>query len=225
MLIDSFAGITVPPVGSMADGTRGPAADQETDFSITSGRSKHLTLFSPGAEIFAPGGEVHHLYQVEFGAVRIYSLLADGRRTISAFHLAGEVFGFELDGHHRFRAEAVDSVGLRTIAVPGRPAMASVLLDIALERLMQMQEHLLAVARQTAVERVAGFQLDIAARQHRCDPVSLPMSHCDIADYLGLTPETVSRVFKHLRDARMVSYTSARRVTIDHLDGLRQFRG
>jgi CRP/FNR family nitrogen fixation transcriptional regulator len=225
MLIDSFAGIAVQPVESMSGLVGVAAGDPETENSITNRRSKHLTLFSPGAEIFAPGGEVHHLYQVEFGAVRICSLLADGRRTVSAFHFAGEVFGFELDGHHRFRAEAVDSVGLRTIAVPSRPAMASVLLGIALERLKQIQEHLLVVGRQTAVERVAGFLLDIATRQNRHDVISLPMSHGDIADYLGLTPETVSRVFKHLRNSGVVSYTSSRRVAIDRIDGLRQLTG
>jgi CRP/FNR family nitrogen fixation transcriptional regulator len=223
MLIDSFAGLTVQPVESMSGLVGVGAADPEAENSISNRRSKHLTLFSPGAEIFAPGGEVHHLYQVEFGAVRICSLLADGRRTVSAFHFAGEVFGFEFDGHHRFRAEAVDSLGLRTIAVPSRPAMASALLGIALERLKQMQEHLLVVGRQTAAERVAGFLLDIAARQNRYDLISLPMSHGDIADYLGLTPETVSRVFKHLRNSGVVSYTSSRRVTLDRIDGLRQF--
>jgi CRP/FNR family nitrogen fixation transcriptional regulator len=101
--------------------------------------------------------------------------------------------------------------------------MAGVLLGIALERLKQMQEHLLVVGRQTAVERVAGFLLDLAARQCREDFISVPMSHGDIADYLGLTPETVSRVFKHLRDSAIVSYTSSRRVAIDRIDGLRQF--
>ena len=225
MLIDSFAGVTVQPVESMSGLGSISTTDVENDGSITNGRSKHLTLFGPGAEIFAPGTEAHHLYQVEFGTVRICSLLGDGRRTVSAFHFAGEVFGFELDGHHRFRAEAVDSVGLRTIAMPGRPAMAAALLRIALERLMQAQEHLLVVGRQTAVERVAGFLLDVASRGRQRDLINLPMSHSDIADYLGLTPETVCRVFKHLRDSGIVSYTSSRRVTVNRIDGLQEFMG
>lgn len=225
MLIDSFAGLTVQPVESMSGYVGAAAAGLDPENSITNGRSKHLTLLSPGAEIFAPGGEVQHLYEIEFGTVRICSLLADGRRTVSAFHFPGEVFGFELDGHHRFRAEAVDSVGLWTLAVPSRPAMTSVLLDIALERLMQMQEHLLVVGRQTAVERVAGFLLNIAARQRQSELINLPMPHGDIADYLGLTPETVCRVFKHLRNSGVVSYTSSRRVTVNRIEGLRQFIG
>jgi CRP/FNR family nitrogen fixation transcriptional regulator len=222
MLIDSLAGVTVQPVESMLGLTNVSASEIATENSIVDGRSKRLTLFGLGAEIFAPGAEARHLYQVEFGTVRICSLLGDGRRTVSAFHFAGEVFGFELDGHHRFRAEAVDSVGLRTIALPGMPAMAAGLLRIAVERLMQMQHHLLVVGRQTAVERVAGFLLDVASRQRQSEVIRLPMPHGDIADYLGLTPETVCRVFKHLRESGVVSYTSSRHVTVNRIEGLRQ---
>ena len=72
-----------------------------------------LSFFPAGAEIYAQGEKAGPFYQVEFGAVRIYRLLADGRRQISAFHLAGETFGFEADSTHHFFAEAINATGIR----------------------------------------------------------------------------------------------------------------
>lgn len=74
-----------------------------------------VSFFPSGSEIYAQGEKAGAFYQVEFGGVRICRLLADGRRQISAFHLAGVTFGFEADTTHHFFAEAINATGVRVI--------------------------------------------------------------------------------------------------------------
>lgn len=172
-------------------------------------------LFTAGAEIYAQGEKCNCLYKVEFGAVRVYRLLADGRRQISAFHLAGETFGFEADDIHHFFAEAIVATGIRMLRTPsGTSGLAADILPMALKGLVRAQEHLLVLGRQNALERVAAFLADMAERQGGLRQVELPMSRNDIADYLGLTIETVSRVFTRLKQDGVIRLPSLRSVEI-----------
>lgn len=172
------------------------------------------SCYAAGTEIYAQGERVEGLYRVVFGAVRVYRLLSDGRRQISAFHLPGEVFGFEADGTHRFFAEAVSATGLQTIRPSASAAFANALLPLALSGLVRAQEHLLVLGRQSARERLAAFLLDMARRQGDLDEVELPMSRTDIADYLGLTIETVSRVFSRLKESGVIRLRGLRSIVI-----------
>ena len=163
----------------------------------------------------AKGEESDSLYRVEFGAIRIYRLLADGRRQISAFHLAGEIFGFEADATHHFFAEAICATGVRALRAASRQnEFASRLLPVALQGLVRAQEHLLVLGRQNAIERVAAFLVDMSERQGGLRTIELPMSRTDIADYLGLTIETVSRAFSKLRRKGIVRLPGLRSVEI-----------
>lgn len=174
-----------------------------------------LSFYSAGAEIYAQGEKCGGLYQVEFGAVRIYRLLADGRRQISAFHLAGEMFGFEADSTHHFFAEAICTTGVRVLRVSTRRTeLAGELLPMALRSLVRAQEHLLVLGRQNAVERIAAFLTDMSERQGGLRQMELPMSRTDIGDYLGLTIETVSRVFSKLRQRGVIRLPGLRSVEI-----------
>jgi CRP/FNR family nitrogen fixation transcriptional regulator len=174
-----------------------------------------VTLFPAGAEIYAQGEKSVSLYRVEFGAIRIYRLLADGRRQISAFHLAGEIFGFEASETHHFFAEAICATGVRALRTTSRhDDFASELLPVALEGLIRAQEHLLVLGRQNAVGRVAAFLADMSERQGGIGRIELPMSRTDIGDYLGLTIETVSRVFSKLRRNGVIRLPSLRSVEI-----------
>lgn len=174
-----------------------------------------VSYFPAGTEIYAQGEKSGNLYRVEFGAVRVYRLLVDGRRQISAFHLAGEVFGFEVDSTHHFFAEAICATGIRVLrASSDRADLAGELLPIALQGLVRAQEHLLVLGRQSAVERVAAFLADMAERQGGLRQVELPMSRTDIADYLGLTIETVSRVISKLRQNGVIRLPSLRSIEI-----------
>jgi CRP/FNR family nitrogen fixation transcriptional regulator len=177
------------------------------------------TFFPAGSEIYAQGEKSGNLYQVEFGAVRIYRLLADGRRQISAFHLAGELFGFEVDKSHHFFAEAICGTGIRVIRSSASHAVPE-LLSMALQSLVRAQEQLLVLGRQSAMERVAAFFLEMSERQGGLRQVELPMSRLDIADYLGLTIETVSRVISKLRLKGVIRLPSLRSVEIVKLQTL-----
>ncbi|RWQ38361.1 MAG: cyclic nucleotide-binding domain-containing protein [Mesorhizobium sp.] len=179
-----------------------------------------LSFFSAGAEIYAQGEKAEAFYQVEFGAVRIYRLLADGRRQISAFHLAGETFGFEAGTTHHFFAEAVNATGIRVFRLAAGADMSGQLLPLALKGLTRAQEHLLVLGRQNATERVAAFLVDMAERQGDLRQVELPMSRMDIGDYLGLTIETVSRVFTKLKERGVIRLINLRCVEIVKQDAL-----
>jgi len=183
--------------------------------------SQAVTCFPAGAEIYVQGEKATALYQVEFGAVRVYRLLSDGRRQISAFHLAGEVFGFEADGTHHFFAEAIGATGVRVLRLAANADLSHKLLPLALQGLVRAQEHLLVLGRQHAVERVAAFLVDMADRQGGLDHFELPMSRIDIADYLGLTIETVSRVFTKLKERGIVRLPGLRSVVVVKKPALR----
>ena len=173
-----------------------------------------VTLYEPNAIIYAQGDTAGPLYLVEFGAVRIYRLTADGRRQISAFHFSGEVFGFESGSEHHFYAESIDGAGLRVLRPSGADHLADNLLPLALRSLTRAQEHLLVLGRQNACERVAAFLIDLAERQEADRIIELPMQRSDIADYLGLTFETVSRILRKLKDARIISLPSTKQVEV-----------
>lgn len=179
-----------------------------------------VSFFPAGSEIYAQGEKAGAFYQVEFGAVRIYRLLADGRRQISAFHLAGETFGFEADTTHHFFAEAINATGVRAFRVSAGADISHQLLPLALKGLTRAQEHLLVLGRQNAIERVAAFLVDMAERQGGLRQVELPMSRMDIGDYLGLTIETVSRVFTRLKDKGVIRLLNLRSIEIVKQDAL-----
>ncbi|MBW6422782.1 helix-turn-helix domain-containing protein [Rhizobium sp. XQZ8] len=183
-------------------------------------RPQPIITFNAGAEIYAPGDKATSYYHVEFGAVRIHRLLSDGRRQVIAFHLAGETFGFEADRTHSFFAEAITQAGLRTIARPANDEASPEMLSLALRGMMRAQEHIMMIGRQTAVERIAGFLLDMAERQGGLEHFDLPMTRLDIADYLGLTIETVSRVFAKLRASGLIKLRSIRCVEISKHEAL-----
>jgi CRP/FNR family nitrogen fixation transcriptional regulator len=179
-----------------------------------------VAFFPAGSEIYVQGENCGSLYQVEFGAVRICRLLSDGRRQIPAFHLAGEMFGFEYDGNHHFCAEAICGTGLR-ILHPTVPWAANEVLPTALRNLVRAQEHLLVLGRQNAVERIAAFLMEMSERQRGLRTVELPMARSDIADYLGLTIETVSRSFSMLKRKGVIRLPGLRSVEIVSLQALR----
>lgn len=172
------------------------------------------TFYPAGAEIYAQGEIAGKLYRVEFGAVRVYRLLADGRRQISAFHLAGEVFGFEAGSIHHFFAETISASGIHVMRPARGRSLADELMPIALQVLVRAQEHLLVLGRQAAEERLAAFLVDMAERQGGLMQVELPMSRTDIGDYLGLTIETVSRVLSRLKQKGVIRLPNLRSVEI-----------
>lgn len=190
---------------------------------IAQSRPSPITLYEDDEVIYAQGEAAGPLYLVEFGAVRICRITADGRRQISAFHFAGEVFGFEADTEHHFYGEAVGGAGVRVLRPSSQEGMATSLLPVALRGLQRAQEHLLVLGRQNAIERMAAFLIDLVERQETDRFVDLPMQRNDIADYLGLTFETVSRILRRLKDMRIIRVPSTRQIEVLDFDRLEAF--
>lgn len=178
---------------------------------------REVLSLGAGDRVYGQGDRAVAVYRVESGLVRVYRLLADGRRQITAFCLAGEVFGFEADGEHHFFAEAVGDTVVKVFRKPLDAAASAALLPEALKALVRAQEHLLAIGRQSAQERLAGFLLDMQSRQQGCRDLDLRMTREDIGDYLGMTIETVSRCFSRFRAQRLIRLASVRSVQI--IDG------
>jgi len=178
-----------------------------------------------GAEIFGEAEPAEYLYQVVDGAVRSYKLLSDGRRQIGAFHLAGDIFGLENGEAHRFTAEAIVDT---TVRLAKRVSLAHVaeqdatvardLLNMTACNLQHAEDHMLLLGRKTALERVAAFLLEMDRRLTAAGVMALPMCRRDIADYLGLTLETVSRALSVLHDKGILGFVGQTQRQIVLLD-------
>lgn len=174
--------------------------------------------FARNAEIFAEGETAGYVYKVVSGVVRVSQLLPDGRRQISAFHLPGDMFGFEIDDLHHASAEAIvptKIVAFKWQSLAGSGASTSLvreLLNRTMMGLRHTQDHLLLLGRKNALERLAAFLLEMTDRLGGKSVLDLAMPRHDIADYLGLTLETVSRMFAELKVMGMIKLESSRRV-------------
>jgi CRP/FNR family nitrogen fixation transcriptional regulator len=177
--------------------------------------------FERNVEIYGEEEPADYFYQVVSGAVRTYKVLRDGRRQIGAFHLPGDVFGLEAGEEHAFSAEAIAHSVIRVAKRSGIVAMAARDSELAADifartagSLRQAQEHMLLLGRRNAEERVATFLLDMARREASEGVIELPMSRQDMADYLGLTIETVSRTLTHLEAKAVIELPSSRRILV-----------
>ena len=190
----------------------------------------------PRQMLFFEGDAAADLFNVTSGAVKIYKLLADGRRQITGFILPGDFLGLALHNQYTYSAEAVVSTTL--CRFPRRaleklldefPALEKRLLQTASNELATAQDQMLLLGRKTASERIATFLLSLGEREERRgarhDVIELPMSRNDIGDYLGLTVETVSRTFTRFRKAGLLALDSAQRVNILDRDELRSLAG
>jgi CRP/FNR family nitrogen fixation transcriptional regulator len=174
-----------------------------------------VDFYPINSTIYGQGDSVGPLYLVEFGTVRVCRITSDGRRQITAFYFAGDVFGFDPGREHQCYAESVDGAGIRTLRVrSGDLSAADGLLQLALRSIAKVQSHLLLLGRASASERLARFLLNLMEQQDSDETVALQMQRIDIGDYLGLTFETVSRALRVLKDRGLVRLPSADRVVV-----------
>lgn len=169
-----------------------------------------------GQMLAREGDERRYVFTVTSGALRRIRLLPDGRRLVAGFLMPGDFIGFSGASHYRHSIEAISDSVLCSFAhadmrelCERHPGLEHELLERACVELDATRNNLMALARMTPLERLAGFLLDMAERRKRRGIVGnglvLPMTRADIADYLGLTVETVSRSFTRLRQNGMVA--------------------
>lgn len=176
--------------------------------------------FARNSEIYGEDEPADCFYKVVSGLVCTSRILANGRRQIGAFYFPGDVFGLEAGELHSFAAEAIANSKVLMIKRSAATAAATYDAGIAREmwrltsqELQRAQAHIMLLIK-GAQERVAAFLLEMAGRIRSSNEFDLPMSRRDIADYLGLTMETVSRIFTGLEGTAMIALPSSRHVVL-----------
>ncbi len=211
-----------------------PSHDQpEHDFANCSAIAKIQSQALPkrllvaGQHLFHEGDEAHHVYEVRSGLLRLTRVLENGSRQVIAFALPGDVVGFPYgDLHHTDCDVLVDG---EVIAYARRalesgssdPVLHKRLLCAALNEITAMQDHFMMLARKSAPEKVASFLMVMAERTGTFNGqhvrFELPMKRSDIADFLGLTIETVCRAITRLRKSGVIALEDAQTVVVlDH---------
>lgn len=182
--------------------------------------------FAPGEEIYAQDEEADMIYRVLRGSARTTRLLSDGRRQIGDFYFEGDLLGLEGGASHRFSAEALSACEIQVIRKSSLKLYGEE--GAAIERMIwaetarelhRTQDHLMLLGRKSACEKVASFLLDMASR-FRGEVAELPMGRQDMADYLGLTIETVSRMVTQLQADGLVRFLGCRRFEVRNAAGL-----
>ncbi len=216
----------VPPLAALSSVPWSAPGDAITSDGLELAGSK--LHFAADREIYAEGSEARSFYKVVSGVVRTCRFLSDGRRLIDSFHTVGDVFGFESGANHQLAAEAVSDCCVIAYRRRGLEAMVAQddrlghwFFSHTLTALARQREHSMLLARSSAAQKIATFLLDVAARQRSDNEVELPMSRQDIADYLGLTIETVSRTLSQLDRDGTIDLPSARRVVLKDRRALR----
>lgn len=204
-----------------------------TDDELTRLRRLGSTMrLAAGQPLFHEGDPATRVFTIKEGVLKLYKLLSDGRRQVMGFMFPGDFLGISLDDEHAFTAEALEPVELCCFA-RGRfddflrevPKLERELYRLAAHELAAAQAQIVLLGRKTAVERLASFFLALLARAEDAADgpttmVDLPMSRADIADYLGLTKETVSRVLATLKRRRLIRLVALDRVEILDRAGL-----
>ena len=188
--------------------------------------------FASGQSIFDESEPADYVYNISNGDVRLYKLLADGRRQITGFLRPGDFLGLVKQDVYAYGAEAIDPVELCCMRIVDLerllrelPAVRDRLLDMSRDELAAAQEQMLLLGRKSAREKVLSFLLLRAQHEHDLDEaesamLDLPMSRSDIADYLGLTIETVSRTFTTLKEEGLIDLPSAQHVVLPDLQAI-----
>jgi CRP/FNR family nitrogen fixation transcriptional regulator len=203
------------PYGFDGNEERAPRSSIKVDPLLSVGA---VLSFARNREIYAEREPGANLYKVLNGAVRTCRHFSDGRRQVGAFYLGGEMFGLELGLKRLFSAEAI--ISSRVLVVKTSTVMALAerqhdlafhLWDVTARELRGAQDHVLLLMK-TAPERVASFLVSLAERMGKGGSIDLPMPRRDIAEYLGLTIETVSRTLSDLRAAGAIELPASHRV-------------
>lgn len=185
---------------------------------------EHEVRLKPGQFLFHQGDEARTIYRVTKGVVRLSLVTEKGHQQVVAFGYPGDIVGFPVRGLRNTDCDALTPAALTAIAArlpeasSGGTAEAAFLAAAALWEIGAMQEHLITIGRASSRERVASFLVVLMRRVGRKDAagihLDLPMSRADIADFLGIRTETVSRAFTEFRRAGLIDLPLAQHVRI-----------
>lgn len=185
-----------------------------------------MQRLQPGQPIFHEGDPARRVFMLTLGSLKIYTLLGDGRRQVTGFMFPGDFLGISVAGEYAFTIEALARAEVWWFSresfdrfIEDHPAVERELYRMAAHELAAAQQQMVLLGRKTAAERLASFFLDLLRRQERASGQSersfdLPMSRLDIADYLGLTKETVSRMLAELRRRGLIRLELQNRVEV-----------
>jgi len=186
-----------------------------------------------GKLLFDEGDKAEHVYNVTRGTIRLFKALPDGRRQITGFLLPGDFLGLSARDGYAYSAEAVNDTELCRFPIRDLkhlfdrfPKLEARLLEVTGDELAAAQDQMLLLGRKTPVEKICSFLLNLSRRAERwsqpTSPVVLPMSRGDIADYLGLTVETVSRTFTKLKGEGAIELPESSRVILADIERLEE---
>ncbi|MGE0626583.1 MAG: helix-turn-helix domain-containing protein [Hyphomicrobiaceae bacterium] len=181
--------------------------------------------------LFLDGDQKTHVYQVEAGTLLIYKILPDAKRQVVDIAFPGDFVGLGTDAEHAFSAQATEPARVRCIPVAllrqlaaEDPALALELYEAVALELEAARNHLMTLGYRSAAGRVASFLLALSRRSERrgreASEMVLPMRRADIADFLGLTIETVSRTFSRLKSDGIIDLDHGGYVAIKNREAL-----
>ena len=177
-----------------------------------------------GETIFAEGDDATDLYRLVTGSVRLCRISEEGERQICDFFLPGDLLGITNVETHTFSAEAIEdcslikySRGSIAALMKQDPALAYELQQLTATGLHGAYEHMVRLCRRSARDRIVWFLLAMAKRSVNDNFLNLPMSRVDIADYLGMAHETVSRVFTQLKKSGEIEEVSLNQIKLLNL--------
>jgi CRP/FNR family transcriptional regulator, nitrogen fixation regulation protein len=182
-----------------------------------------IVSYLPGQEVVGEGDPTDNFFLVIDGIFRAEKFTADGRRQVFAFHMTGDLCGLEPDGTHKLTIEAQNQASMAVLPrslcrlrMNDHPEISAALFDGAARALILAIDHTMMIGCGSAEERLAWFLITLAARSVGANAhlVDLPMHRQDIADYLGLTIETVSRTFTRFKCLGLINFSHVRRVHI-----------
>ncbi len=195
-------------------------------------RAQQTETFAPGQALFWEGDDAVQIFDVLEGVLRVYRAMSDGRRAIVGFIHPGDVIGVSFQNRYLFTAEAVTEVKVRRFArgrffamVNQSPALQPQLFALLCDEMSAAQDQMLLLGRKTAEERVVSFLLAIYRKRAKGAEIELPMSRQDMADYLGLTIETVSRMMTSLTRRGLIAAGARHVVALRKLSTLREIAG
>ena len=201
---------------------------------LVMGSIAHPRKLDAGKQLIQEGDPADDVFTLTDGMLKLYKLMPDGRRQITGFMIPGDFIGLAYGQSYVYSAEAVTpttACRFRRSALLDKmaeyPELEHRLLSLASNELAAAQAQMLLLGRKSARERLASFLLGLASRRGvgEGETMPLPMSRSDIADFLGLTIETVSRAFTVMRKERLLSLPDKHSVTIDDLEALREAAG